>query len=171
MEKYGEAISSRYKYVFFDEFQDVDDCQFNILKIFADNNCNLTIVGDDNQNIYQFRGTNNYYIINFDKLFPNVRTYMISTNYRSNAGIINVANVSITNNKDRILDKTMQVSSSNVAKQLPKLLLFNNTRQQMENIISKIKLFTSKGYKYDDIAILSRGSCYLKLFEEHLCKE
>jgi superfamily I DNA/RNA helicase len=55
MKKYGKEISSQYKYIFFDEFQDVNDVQFLILKIFVDNGCVLTVIGDDCQNIYQFR--------------------------------------------------------------------------------------------------------------------
>lgn len=170
MEQIGPIIASRYKYIFFDEFQDVDEYQFRILQIFANNGCNVTIVGDDNQNIYQFRGTNNYYIINFDKLFPNVKTYMISTNYRSNAGIINIANTSISNNRDRILDKTMRVSPNNHSKELPKLLLFNNTHQEMEYITDKIKSLISNDHSYKDIAVISRGGCYLKILEEYLYK-
>src|SRR5690606_1995249 len=75
MEQYGTEICSQYRYVFFDEFQDVNDNQFQILKQFVKNGCKLTVIGDDAQNIYQFRGSDNYYIINFDKIIPDVKTY------------------------------------------------------------------------------------------------
>ena len=81
MEKYGKYIAQQYKYVFFDEFQDVNDIQFRILQYFYINNSKLTVIGDDSQNIYQFRGTNNYYIINFDKIFNDNVTYYLTTNY------------------------------------------------------------------------------------------
>jgi len=64
MNEIGDTISADYQYVFFDEFQDVNTNQFNILKIFAERGSFLTVIGDDNQNIYQWRGSNNYYIIN-----------------------------------------------------------------------------------------------------------
>jgi len=79
MDKYGAEICSQYKYVFFDEFQDVDEDQFQILKNFVKHGCKLTVIGDDSQNIYQFRGSDNYYIINFDKIVPQTLTYKITT--------------------------------------------------------------------------------------------
>lgn len=171
MRKHSKEISSRYKFIFFDEFQDVNDAQFNILKIFAENGCYLTIIGDDNQNIYQWRGTNNYYIINFDILVKNVKTYMITTNYRSNAAIVKIANDSIKYNKNRVMDKIMRNSKDIECKMIPELRLYNSKYKQFEFIINKINKFKDEGYEYDDICILSRNSYYLKVAEEYLQKE
>jgi superfamily I DNA/RNA helicase len=143
MKKYGREISSQYKYVFFDEFQDVNDAQFNILKIFANNGCLLTIVGDDNQNVYQWRGTNNYYIINFDMLISNVKTYMITANYRSTKSIVSIANSSIEHNKHRVLNKTM--NAKNMAfDTVPELRLYSSKNKQFEFIIDHIKIFIGR---------------------------
>ena len=59
MLKYGKEISREYRYIFFNEFQDVNNHQFNILKVFAENGYILTVIGDDCQNIYQWCGSNN----------------------------------------------------------------------------------------------------------------
>lgn len=75
MNKYGAAIANKYQYVFFDEFQDVNRAQFGILKAFADNGSFLTVIGDDNQNIYQWRGSDNSFIIDYDMLIKNSITY------------------------------------------------------------------------------------------------
>ena len=82
MMEYGREISSKYNYIFFDEFQDVNSKQFDILNEFVKNGCYLTVIGDDAQNIYQFRGTDNYFLINFDNIFNNCSTYTLTTNYR-----------------------------------------------------------------------------------------
>lgn len=192
MLEYGKEISREYDYVFFDEFQDVNNSQFNILKIFAENNCYLTVIGDDCQNIYQWRGSNNFYIINFDKIIGNdesanpknsdnilnekdknnVKTYAITTNYRSIPNIVHMANESIRNNKIR-LDKNMkpcdlmQEGDGDV-----KLLVYKTRSQQFDQIIETIKDYVNTyGYEYDDFAILSRNGGYLKNVEERLQKE
>lgn len=172
MKKYGKEISSHYQFIFFDEFQDVNDAQFNILKIFADNGkCYLTIIGDDNQNIYQWRGTNNYYIINFDILIPNVKTYMITTNYRSNEAIVRIANNSIEHNKYRVMNKIMRACKNIKCEMVPELRLYGSKNEQFGFIINKINKFKEQRYEYDNMAILSRSSHYLKIGEEYLQKK
>lgn len=168
MQKYSDIICPQYKYVFFDEFQDVNDQQFNILKYFSLYNCYLTVIGDDNQNIYQFRGTNNYYIINFDNLIPNTKTYMITNNYRSSNLIVSLANDSVKHNKNRILDKTMHHNME--SKIMPKIFLYSTQKIQYISIVKKIQSLILTGIHYNDIAILSRSNFGLKLAEEQLQK-
>lgn len=60
MEKYGSVIAKQYKYIFSDEFHDINENQFKILVSFAKNVCKLIVIGDDCQNIYQFKGTDNH---------------------------------------------------------------------------------------------------------------
>ncbi len=170
MKKYGKEITSQYKYIFFDEFQDVNDVQFNILKIFVDNGCALTVIGDDCQNIYQFRGTNNYYMINFDKII-NSQTYKLTTNYRSNKYIVNIANKSIGYNEIKV-DKEMKahniISDSDLK---PKFVLTGSETDSITYICKKIKLLIANGTKLDDIAVLSRNSYPLKQIETVFTKE
>jgi hypothetical protein len=169
MEKYGEHICRNYEYVFFDEFQDVDDQQFNILKYFADHHCKVTVIGDDSQNIYQFRGSDNYYIINFDRIFKNVLTYKITTNYRSRQDIINLANHSITHNTDRI-HKEMIPCEKNKLNGTIDLTVLYGKNSQVNHIIEKINYYLSIGVSYDDIAILSRTKTYLMAMETEMQK-
>jgi len=167
MKDFGKEISSQFKYIFFDEFQDVNDIQFNILKIFVDNGCYLSVIGDDCQNIYQFRGTNNYYIINFDRIISNSHTYFLRSNYRSSKDIIDLANHSISYNQLKV-DKLMKSTKEQTNK--PKLVINLNENKTNIYIIKKIKLFISKGYDYQDIAILSRNTYPLKVMETELTK-
>jgi DNA helicase-2/ATP-dependent DNA helicase PcrA len=163
MEKYGKEISNHYTYIFFDEFQDVNKQQFNILKIFADNGCILTVIGDDNQNIYQFRGTDNYYIIHFDKIIHNTKTFQLTTNYRSSNEIVSLANKSIEGNQHK-LEKNMDGLYN--SDKLPKLYLFQNTNEECKYILKTIKKQMKKfNLEYDDFAILCRNGFPLKDFE------
>lgn len=169
MEKYGPEISAQYKYVFFDEFQDVNEDQFQILKSFANNGCYLTVIGDDSQNIYQFRGSDNYYIINFDRIIPNVRTYKITTNYRSTKEIVELANNSISNNKDKIhkLMRSNTVESGKID-----LTVLETRDEAIDEVMLKIKYYTEEmGLPYDQIAILSRNTFTLKQIETEFERE
>lgn len=168
LEKFGSIICKNYDYVFFDEFQDVNDVHFRMLKNFAVNKCNLVVIGDDNQNIYQWRGTNNEYIINFDNIFNNTNTYTLSVNYRSNKSIIDLANKSIENNINRI-EKRME--AINFFKFTPRMILYKKRQTVFKNIIQKIiKLSDQNEYRMDQFVILARCNTSLKEFEEYLTK-
>jgi DNA polymerase III epsilon subunit-like protein len=168
MQEYGKEISSQFKYIFFDEFQDVNDIQFNILKTFVDNGCFLTVIGDDYQNIYQFRGTNNYYMINFDRIIPNVKTYFLKNNYRSSKNIVNLANTSISYNINKV-DKIMVHIDKNINNIKPELIINQTEYNSYCFIINKIKDYISN-YNYQDICILSRNCYPLKMMETELTK-
>ena len=165
---FGHIICNNYKFLFFDEFQDINNIQFNIIRHFSNNKCNLVVIGDDNQNIYQWRGTDNQFIINFDNIFKNTLTYNLTINYRSTESIINLANESIKYNKNRI-DKNMISLFKDTKK--PELILYKNRREEFNDIIDKITSLKAKyNYDYSDFAILSRNNKNLKFFEEHLTK-
>lgn len=170
MQQFGKEISSQYKYIFFDEFQDVNDIQFNILKIFVENGCYLTVIGDDCQNIYQFRGTNNYYMINFDRIIPNSKTYFLRKNYRSSQNIVNLANTSISYNLDRV-EKDMIHIDKNTCNIKPKLIINDNEHDTYSLIVEKIKDYVlNHNIDYQEICILSRNSYPLKMMETELTK-
>ena len=159
MKKYGREIASQYEYVFFDEFQDVDKNQYEILKSFSTHGSLITVVGDDSQNIYQFRGSDNYYIINFDKDFTNTVTHKITTNYRSNHLIVNLANQSISHNCDKIV-KTMR-ASDNLMNGVVDLTICCKKDHIISHVINAIHAKQSWG----DIAVLSRNTYMLKILE------
>ena len=167
MFKYGEEISSKYKYVFFDEFQDVNSKQFDILNQFVLNGCFLTVIGDDSQNIYQFRGTDNYFMINFDQIFKDTSTYTLTTNYRSAGYIINLANNCISYNQNQV--KKVMKTNKKLGK-MPRFILSKTENEQIEYIINKIQEYIEIGLNLDKIAILSRNSYHLKIMETELIK-
>jgi DNA polymerase III epsilon subunit-like protein len=170
MKKYGSTISSQYQYVFFDEFQDVNREQFDILKIFSKNGCYLTVIGDDSQNIYEFRGTNNYWIINFDTLIPNTLTYKITSNYRSTPGIVTLANEVVAHNKIKIAKTMTSNAKNNIDDGVIDLNICKTTGGLQTLIVQKILQYIENGIEHHDIAILSRNGKPLKSIETELEK-
>lgn len=167
MLEYGSEIAAKYNYIFFDEFQDVNSIQFDILNQFVKNDCYLTVIGDDSQNIYQFRGTDNYFMINFDNIFKNTSTYTLTSNYRSTKLIVDLANNLISYNESQV-KKIMKTNNEKGFR--PKFILSETEEQQIEFIIVKIKELIEDGLNPDNIAILSRNGYHLKIMETELIK-
>lgn len=85
-----------------DEFQDIDELQYKLMSVLCGYHKNLFIVGDPDQTIYTWRGANVRYLLDFDKIFPSVKTIMMMQNYRSTPQIVSVVNDLIDKNKFRI---------------------------------------------------------------------
>jgi DNA polymerase III epsilon subunit-like protein len=170
MKLYGKEISTQFTHVFFDEFQDVNDTQFHILKIFVDSGSWLTVIGDDCQNIYQFRGTNNYYMVNFDSIIPNSLTYKLTSNYRSTKSIVDMANDSISWNLNRVEKQMVAINTNTDKETIPNLIIAGTEKDKYEFVIKKISKLIESGYSYGDIAILSRNTYPLKCMETELTK-
>lgn len=161
----GNIILDQYDYIFFDEFQDINNIQFDIIRKFAENGTKIIAIGDDAQNIYQWRGSNISYILNFDKIFIGTETIKLENNYRSSPEIINMATAIIKNNTDQIEKNMYPVKISSIK---PSIIKYKNQEEQAQNIIEKINEFVKRGIKLDEIAIISRNNFGLKLFEEQL---
>ena len=100
----------RFKYIMVDEYQDTNHSQYLIVRALADRFQNICVVGDDSQSIYSFRGANINNIINFQKDYPEVKTFKLEQNYRSTSNIVEAANSVIEKNKTR-LDKEIWTSN------------------------------------------------------------
>ena len=94
----------RFRYVMVDEYQDTNHSQYLIVRALADRFQNICVVGDDSQSIYAFRGANINNILNFQKHYPDVKTFKLEQNYRSSRNIVEAANSLIEKNKTK-LDK------------------------------------------------------------------
>lgn len=97
---------NRFRYILVDEYQDTNHSQYLIVKALSDRFQNICVVGDDAQSIYAFRGANINNILNFQKDYPNVKTYRLEQNYRSTRNIVEAANTIIEKNKVK-LEKTV----------------------------------------------------------------
>lgn len=155
-------LQKRYKYILIDEFQDTNIAQNEIIKLLVGKDNNVTVVGDDDQSIYKFRGASISNIMDFTETFKNTKIIVLNQNYRSTQQILDAAYQLIQcNNPDR-LEVKHHINKKLLAQKqgkLPSLKIFTDHYAEAKNIsddiINKIK---SKKYKYSDIAIITRSN-------------
>ena len=144
----------RLEYIMIDEYQDIDDLQYKLMKALCPLHGNLFVVGDPDQTIYTWRGASVKFILNFARDFPNVRTIMMNENYRSTPEILAVANHLISRNKNRV-EKTL--ISQNPGGAIPTYHHADTNRLEAEWIANEIRHLTDHGENFSDIAILYRA--------------
>lgn len=94
-------LKQKYTHIFLDEGQDTSKLQFELIKILVHKDTVLTIVADDDQAIYGFRGGDSELLLNINNIFPNTKTFFMEKNFRSKKHIIDVANTVVKKNKNR----------------------------------------------------------------------
>jgi hypothetical protein len=171
-----ESYVKRFKYLFIDEYQDINHFQYEIVKKWYEsaNAKLLIVVGDDQQNIYTFRNTSIKYILDFCQDFNGSYKYL-TINYRCNKGIVNMTNAIISFNTDKI-DKEI-LSGSNYDLVCPKIRFFKNDQKEKEYIHDYIKkIYTNhmgeieltQHIEIPTIAVLSRTNKKLYRVENFL---
>ncbi len=146
-------IRDRYGYIHVDEYQDTNFLQRDIIYKIAGPNGNLTVVGDDDQSIYAFRGAKPEVMLNFKKDYPDAKDIYMSTNYRSDQNIIKSAALLVEKNEHRY-PKDIIAASQNTGK--VSYLQFNNKKTQLMCVAKKIQQLIKKGVKPENIAVLYR---------------
>jgi DNA helicase-2/ATP-dependent DNA helicase PcrA len=157
-----------FRYILVDEYQDTNFSQYLIVKKLAALHHNLSVVGDDAQSIYSFRGARIENILNFKNDYPNFKVYKLEQNYRSTQTIVNAANSIIAKNKNQ-LQKT--VYSENAAG--AKIKVLNALNDQEEGFLVVNEIFQKRMSEHDnyaDFAILYRTNAQSRVFEEVLRK-
>ncbi len=154
------------KYIFFDEYQDINPVQNYILSCFKKNpDVNLMVVGDDAQAIYSFRGSSVKYIWEFEKKFDNVKTYFLEVNYRSTPAIVNFFQDIISHNTNQF--KKNVKSNQTEPGMKPYIMAYNNHEQYKliaEDIYKKYK----SGISLREMVVLSRKNSSLESLEHEL---
>jgi len=163
----SNILKEKIKYVFIDEFQDINDIQFKIIKELSKIAKNIFLVGDDLQNIYSFRGSNNNIILNIKNYFPEIKLETMNINYRSSPEIIGLANEIQKMNKQNFKKEMIPHKGSNNS---PKIFIFDNLSKEINFIVSSIYSDLKKGYKRKQIAVLCRTNMPLYFLEEQLQK-
>ena len=164
-----KRYQERFDYVLVDEYQDTNYSQYLIVKKLAALHQNLTVVGDDAQSIYSFRGAKIENILNFKKDYPKYQVFKLEQNYRSTQNIVNAASSVIKNNKKQ-LEKS--IFSEN---ELGELIQIKKTNTDVEegfivaNDIAETRM--SKQMNYSDFAILYRTNMQSRIMEEALRKK
>jgi DNA helicase-2/ATP-dependent DNA helicase PcrA len=159
---------NKFRYISVDEYQDTNFSQYLIIKQLAARFQNICVVGDDAQSIYAFRGANIQNILNFEKDYPDLKTYKLEQNYRSTKTIVAAANQIIANNKEQF-KKT--VFTENEEGYLLKVIKANTDNVEGQKIANHI--FETKSQNQimnSDFAILYRTNAQSRSFEEALRK-
>ncbi len=155
-------------YVMVDEYQDVNPWDWWLADILSGYHKNLFIVGDPNQTIYTWRGSNIKYILNFDKKHNNTNTLRLYKNYRSAPEVINAANSLISKNTVGFPNPITSMRESGI---MPVYCHSKTTKDEALWIVNKIRKLIEMGINYSDIAILYRSHFVSRSIEEVFLNE
>lgn len=145
---------SRYKYILVDEFQDINQMQYENIKMLAGVNGNIFVVGDDDQSIYGFRGSNPEIMFAFQRDFQNVKIINLDINYRSNIEILEASQNLIYHNRRRFGKK---ITSENGTGGQVEIKEFDTNISEYKYIGDLIQKYIKEGTRPKDIAILVRN--------------
>lgn len=156
LRKYPHILSiwqKKYEYILIDEFQDINQIQYDIIRMLAKPQDNLFIVGDDDQSIYQFRGARPEIMLNFSKDYPQTKQVLLNYNYRSRAEIVKTALNVISHNKKRFSKEILATKESGMPIKVEK---FATQEEEGERIIQLIRNYQREGIAYKEMALLFR---------------
>jgi DNA helicase-2/ATP-dependent DNA helicase PcrA len=131
---------NRFKHILVDEFQDTNTAQYEILKMLSDIHHQITVVGDDAQSIYAFRGATITNIYNFQKDFPSMHTVKLEQNYRSTGNIVKAANQLIKNNSNQFEKEIWTSQESGKPIQIFKTVSDNEEGKRVADLIFELKM-------------------------------
>lgn len=160
---------SRLNYIMVDEFQDSSSVEMRLIEILSGQYHNLMIVGDPDQNIYEWRGSDVKLLVDFDKGHMDTKTIILNQNYRSTPQILRCANTLIDKNKLR-LKKDLYTKNVDGA---PVIHYHSrNDFEEMDQVIANIKrLCAEEGLKYSDFAIIYRSGFLSRIAEKKLVEK
>ena len=162
-----KAVQNRYRYILVDEFQDINFLQYNIIKLMAGEKQNITVVGDDDQSIYRFRGARPEIMLGFERDFRNVKKVFLDINFRSSTQIVNASTKLISFNSKRF-PKTFKAKNGDGAP--VSLIEFKNPFLEVNSIIKDIKDYIKSGQDINNIAVLYRTNLSPRLLIERLMR-
>ena len=164
-----EYYSNKFKYVLVDEYQDTNKSQFTLVTMLASKHGNITVVGDNDQGIYSFRGADISNILNFEKDFPGTKIIKLEQNYRCTGNILKAANAVIKNNEVKY---KKELWTQNEEGNLPKVYQAKNEYDEGAYVVEQIEhLKREEYYKYSDFAILYRMNTQSRAIEDILRRE
>ncbi len=168
-ERYPEVLrkwQDRLHYIQVDEFQDSSFRELNLIRMLSAEHKNLFVVGDPDQNIYEWRGAAMEHLVKFDETFPGTQTILLNRNYRSTGNILNTANTLIAHNKNRI-PKNLFTTGDRGADVIH--LHAKSEGDEGRFLADEIKRLVAKdGHAYRDIAVLYRSGFLSRFVEQSL---
>ncbi|ATX78685.1 DNA helicase-2 [Mariprofundus aestuarium] len=161
----AEALRSRFDCVLVDEYQDTNPIQHEWLMLLCAGHRNLTVVGDDDQSIYGWRGADVSHILDFERHWSGAGLHRLEENYRSTAAILELANAVIRENEDRhekVLKATHEQGET------PHWKVCNDDYDEARRIAAQLEGWRSRGYPWSEMAILFRSNRQSLVLEQVL---
>ncbi|MBM4026613.1 MAG: ATP-dependent helicase [Planctomycetes bacterium] len=149
-----EMLAGQFQHILVDEYQDTNAIQGAIVDLLAARHRNLTVVGDDSQSIYSFRGANFHNIITFKQRYPDAKEYKLETNYRSVPEILTLANAIIAQNSRRLPKNLKAIRTSGLK---PAVVPCQDHFTQSRFIAEYVLHLLDQGRTLGDIAVLYRS--------------
>jgi DNA helicase-2/ATP-dependent DNA helicase PcrA len=168
-----DELRRRYRYILVDEFQDTNFVQFELVKMLAGEHRNLTVVGDDDQSIFRFRGASLSNILGFEEIFPEAKRIVLTRNYRSTQPILDASYRLIRHNdpnrlefKDHV-DKRLRAAARGRGKSIH-MLSFDTVAHEADALAERVLEIRAGGASWRDMAVLVRRNAdadpYLRSF-------
>jgi len=149
-----EQYQRRFQFILVDEYQDTNKLQGDLIDLLAARTKNVTVVGDDAQSIYAWRGANFANILDFPKRYPGAKVFKIETNYRSTPEILNVANAAISANVNQFAKELAPARKSGLK---PALVACTDAAQQSAFIAQRVLELHEEGVNMNQVAVLYRS--------------
>lgn len=164
-----QYYTEKFKYVLVDEYQDTNKAQFTLVTILASRYGNITVVGDNDQGIYSFRGADISNILNFEKDFPGTKIIKLEQNYRCTGNILKAANAVIKHNENKYEKKLW---TENEDGSLPCLYQAEDEYDEANYVVKQIEHLKTEEYlKPKDFVILYRMNAQSRAIEDILRRE
>ncbi|HXP92774.1 MAG TPA: DUF3553 domain-containing protein [Candidatus Binatia bacterium] len=159
---------NKFRYILVDEYQDVNYAQYRLLAILADEHKNITVVGDDDQSIYSWRGSDYRMILRFEEDFPGAKVFKLEENYRSTQSILDAANELVAQNASRHPKKLF---TSRDRGEAVSVYAAESERAEVRFVLEKVKELVRDGAGYRDFMVLYRTNAQSRVFEEGMLSE
>ena len=163
-----EKYQKKFQYVLVDEYQDVNLAQYRLVALLAAKHKNITVVGDDDQSIYSWRGSDHRMILRFEEDFKGAKVFKLEQNYRSTQRILDAANALVSNNKSREPKKLFTTRAEGEAITVYPAA---TERDEARYVVEKVKALVREGAAYRDFLVLYRTNAQSRVFEEALLAE
>ncbi len=165
-----EKVQNQFKQIMVDEFQDTNKEQMKLIEAISKSHLNLSVVGDDDQSIYGWRGAEIKNILDFPKQFKICEVIKLERNYRSSSVILDLGNAVIqknTNRHGKILKSEKKINPDHIK---PELFVLENEDEEADFVCREILTLKQKDFKYKDIAVLYRSNTQGAFIETALRK-
>ena len=154
------AWQKKFRYILVDEFQDINRLQYDILRLLAQPENNLFIVGDDDQSIYRFRGAKPEIMLNFQKDFPTAGRVLLNDNFRSTRQIVNAAGRVIRKNQSRF---AKEITARGGEGPGVRILAFEDQQQECLYLLKEMQEYKKNGGAWQQMAVLYRTNTQPRL--------